>query len=108
MQECGAPTCLQTKLQVVFGDNENGHGFDKKEESKSNAEWTLASFFQLEVVGRERKKGLTVGQQVKENHLQKNSGIENKYKPLCRYIFSAFYSLRENELSLNNKPIQII
>lgn len=31
-------TCLQTKLQVVFSDNENGHGFNKKEESKSNAE----------------------------------------------------------------------
>lgn len=31
-------TCLQTKLQVVFSDNENCHGFNKKEESKSNAE----------------------------------------------------------------------
>lgn len=44
-------TCLQTKLQVVFSDNENGHGFNKKEESKSNAEWALAAFFQLEVMG---------------------------------------------------------
>lgn len=48
----GALTRLKTKLQVVFSDDENGHGFDKKEESKSNAERTLASFLQLEVVGR--------------------------------------------------------
>ncbi len=48
----GALTRLKTKLQVVFGDDENGHGFDKKEESKSNAERTLAAFLQLEVVGR--------------------------------------------------------
>lgn len=47
-----ALTGLQTKLQVVFSDDENGHGFDEKEESKGNAEWTLASFLQLEVVGR--------------------------------------------------------
>ena len=47
-----ALACLQTKLQVVFSDDENGHGFDEKEESKGNAEWTLAAFLQLEVVGR--------------------------------------------------------
>lgn len=60
-------TCFQTKLQVVFSDNEDGHGFDKKEESKSNAEWTLPSFLQLEVVSREREKGLTVGTESRNN-----------------------------------------
>lgn len=61
MHEWEALTCLQTKLQVVFGDNEDGHGFDKKEESKSDAERSLASFFQLEVMRRYGKKGLAVG-----------------------------------------------
>lgn len=74
MQEWEALTCLQTKLQVVFGDNEDGHGFDKKEESKSNAEWTLASLFQFEVMRRYGKKGLAVGEGGSQGKLQGNSG----------------------------------
>lgn len=58
--EQGELTCLQTKLQVVLSDDEYGHGFDEKEESKSNAQRTLASFLQLEIVGRQGKKGSTV------------------------------------------------
>lgn len=76
-QECEQLTHLQTKLQVVFSDNENGHGFDKKEESKSNAERTLASFFQPEVVGRQGKKGLTEGGPVKEKS-SPEEGCERK------------------------------
>lgn len=69
--EQGGLTCLQTKLQVVFSDDEYGHGFDEKEESKGNAQRTLASFLQLEIVGRQGKKGFTVGGEVKETHPQK-------------------------------------
>lgn len=47
-----ALTCLQTELQVVFGDYKNGHSFDEKEECECNTEWALASFLQLEVVSR--------------------------------------------------------
>lgn len=86
-QECEQLTRLQTKLQVVFSDNENGHGFDKKEESKSNAERTLASFFQPEVVGRQWKKGLTEVGQLRKNHPQKRAGRENQYKQ-PDYLFS--------------------
>lgn len=50
--DTGKLTGFQAKLQVIFSDNENGHGFDKKEESKSDAKWSLASFLQLKVVGR--------------------------------------------------------
>lgn len=70
-EERGELTCLQTKLQVVLGDDEYGHGFDKKEESKGNAERTLASLLQLEIVGRQGKKCLAVGGEVKETHPQK-------------------------------------
>lgn len=78
-EEWGELTCLQTKLQVVLGDDEYGHGFDKKEESKGNAERTLASLLQLEIVGRQGKKGLAVGGEVKETHPQKRDGS----KTLC-------------------------
>lgn len=83
-EEWGELTCLQTKLQVVFGDDEYGHGFDKKKESKGNAEWTLASLLQLEIMGRQGKKGLAVGGEVKESHPQKNDGTESQ--PLCRCV----------------------
>lgn len=78
--EQGELTCLQTKLQVVFSDDEYGHGFDEKEESKGNAQRALASFLQLEIVGRQGKKGLTVGGEVKEKHPQKNDGTESQRK----------------------------
>lgn len=79
-EEWGELTCLQTKLQVVLGDDEYGHGFDKKEESKGNAERTLASLLQLEIVGRQGKKGLAVGGEVKETHPQKRDGTESRLK----------------------------
>lgn len=55
-------TCLQAKLQVVLSDDEDGHGFDKKEESEGDAERALATFLQLEVEGRQGEQGLTVEQ----------------------------------------------
>lgn len=73
-EEWGERTCLQTKLQVVLGDDEYGHGFDEEEESKGNAERTLASLLQLEIVGRQGEKGLAVGGEVKETHPRKNDG----------------------------------
>lgn len=78
--EEGELTCLQTKLQVVFSDDEYGHGFDEKEESKGNAQRTLASFLQLEIVGRQGEEGLTVGGEVKETQPQKNRGTESQRK----------------------------
>lgn len=70
-EEQGELTCLQTELQVVFSDDEYGHGFDEEEESKGDAERALASFLQLEIVGRQGKKGLAVGGEVKETRPQK-------------------------------------
>lgn len=79
--ERGELTCLQTKLQVVFSDYEYGHGFDEEEESKGNAQRTLAAFLQLEIVGRQGKKGLAVGGEVKETHPpEKNDGTESRRK----------------------------
>lgn len=89
--EQGELTCLQTKLQVVFSDDEYGHGFDEKEESKGNAQRPLASFLQLEIVGRQGKKGLTVGGEVKETHPQKNDGTESQRKYIAGVLL---FSLR--------------
>lgn len=55
-------TCLQAKLQVVLGDDEDGHGFDEEEESKGDAERALTALLQLEVEGRQGEQGLTVEQ----------------------------------------------
>lgn len=79
-EECRELTRLQTKLQVVLGDDEYGHGFDKKEESKGNAERALASLLQLEIVGRQGKKGLAVGGEVKETHPWKTDGTKSRRK----------------------------
>lgn len=73
-------TCLQTKLQVVFSDDEYGHSFDEKEESEGNAQRALASFLQLEIVGRQGKKGLTVGGEVKETYPREKDGAEGQHK----------------------------
>lgn len=52
-------TCLQAKLQVVFRDYEDGHGLDKEEEGKGDAEGALAALLQPEVVSRQREQDLT-------------------------------------------------
>lgn len=60
-------TCFQAKLQVVLGDDEDGHGLDEEEKGKGDAEGTLTPFLQPEVMGSEGEENLSGETQVKDH-----------------------------------------